>query len=161
MQHKAVITDLVNSEPNVFQGMNVTEAAFIGGISMVVFLVAGGAVFAATGLWQAILLLAVFGPLVVLYLASAQLAVIKRGRPDGYYGQAIHRWLAARNVVTDKSISRSGGWDIGRRILGFESPFHMPFSSGLPSAATSRKQARPVARRAPFKQTARTTRTEP
>ena len=54
-----------------------------------------------TGFWQFILVLGVAGPLIALWYASAYLQKAKRGRPDGYYTQAIHLWLAKRAGAFD------------------------------------------------------------
>jgi len=116
LMSRAPVTDRVNEEPSVINGMTVSEAQYIGLVSLVVFLIVGAVLFAATGLWQAILLLAVFGPSTTLWMSSTYLAKVKRGRPEGYYGQALHWWMADRAWVTCKYIDHYGHWELGRKL---------------------------------------------
>ncbi len=102
------------AEPAILNGMNLTEAKVIAGVSLVVFLVIGGLAFAVTRVWQVILLLALFGPAATLWFGSIYLQGVKRGRPDGYYSQAIHLWLAERGLAKPKFIRHHGHWDLGR-----------------------------------------------
>ena len=84
-RQRAPITDRVNVEPAILNGMTVTEAQWIGLLALVVFLLVGFLVFLVTGFWQVWLLLSTFGTAMVLWFASLYLARIKRGRPDAYY----------------------------------------------------------------------------
>lgn len=123
----APITDRINAEPAILHGMSATEAKAIALISMFMFLLAGSIVFAATRLWQALLLLAIFGPAATLWFGSQYLARIKRGRPDGYYSQAIHIWMAARGLVRPRFITHDGAWSLGRHLdLALSAPFDPP-----------------------------------
>ena len=44
VRHKAPVTDRVNVEPSILNGMNMPEAQVIGAVSLVVFLIIGGLV---------------------------------------------------------------------------------------------------------------------
>ena len=57
---RAPITDRVNVEPAILNGMTVTEAQWIGAVALGIFLLVGGLVFLVTGFWQVWLLLAIF-----------------------------------------------------------------------------------------------------
>ncbi|MCR6480986.1 TIGR03750 family conjugal transfer protein [Variovorax sp. ZS18.2.2] len=113
---RAPVTDRVNAEPSILNGMTLTEAQVIAVASLAVFVVIGGLVFAVTGLWQVLMLLSIFGPGVTLWYASTFLQRVKRGRPDAYYTQSIHLWLAERSLVRPKFIRHDGWWEIGRSL---------------------------------------------
>lgn len=145
---RAPITDRVNAEPAILHGMTATEAKAIALISMLVFLLAGGIVFAATRLWQTLLLLAIFGPAATLWFGSQYLARIKRGRPDGYYSQAIHLWMAARGLVRPRFIAHDGVWSLGRPLdLALSAPLdpppEAPLCPGSPSVFRARRTSAP------------------
>ena len=124
---RAPITDRVNVEPAILNGMTVTEAQWIGAVALGIFLLVGGLVFLVTGFWQVWLLLAIFGTALVLWFASVYLARIKRGRPDAYYTQAIHLWLAHRGLTRPKFITYHGWWSLGRTLdFSLDSPFDPP-----------------------------------
>lgn len=112
----APITDRVNVEPAILNGMTASEAQVIGLVSLVLCLMLGGLLLAVTGWWQALLLVGLFGPLLILWFASKYLAKIKRNRPDGYYSQAMHQWMARRGFATSKFIEHSGYWSLGRTL---------------------------------------------
>ena len=127
VRHKAPVTDRVNVEPSILNGMNMPEAQVIGAVSLVVFLIIGGLVFSVTRLWQVWLLLSTFGTAMVLWFASLYLARIKRGRPDAYYTQALHLWLVQRGLAGAKFINHHGWWSLGRSMgFSLESPRHPP-----------------------------------
>ncbi len=67
---RAPITDRVNAEPAILNGMTVTEAKMIALASSIVFGAIGGLIFATTRVWQAFLLLLIFGPAVTLWFSS-------------------------------------------------------------------------------------------
>ena len=126
-RQRAPITDRVNIEPAILNGMTVTEAQWIAGIAMVVFPLIGGLLYLVTGLWQFVLLLTVFGTALTLWFGSQVLARVKRGRPDAYYTQAIHLWLAHRGLTRPKFITYHGWWSLGRTLdFSLDSPFDPP-----------------------------------
>ena len=126
-RQRAPITDRVNIEPAILNGMTVTEAQWIAGIAMVVFLLIGGLLYLVTGLWQFVLLLTVCGTALTLWFGSQVLARVKRGRPDAYYTQAIHLWLAHRGLTRPKFITYHGWWSLGRTLdFSLDSPFDPP-----------------------------------
>ena len=131
---RAPITDRVNAEPAILHGMSATEAKAIGLVSLLLFAIVVGITFAATRRWQALLLLPIFGPALALWFGSQYLARIKRGRPDGYYSQAIHLWLAARGLARPHLITHDGAWSLGRRLdLALSSAFEPPVESFSPA----------------------------
>jgi conjugative transfer region protein (TIGR03750 family) len=120
--------------------MTMSEAQWIAMGSCGVFLIIGLLIFAVTGFWQAILVLSIFGPAVTLWLASNQLLRVKRGRPDGYYTQAIHLWVVRTGLAQSKFINHDGYWELGRSIeMSFTSKFDM--SSTADDAAKSEEVA--------------------
>lgn len=133
VRHKAPVTDRVNVEPSILNGMNMPEAQVIGAVSLVVFLIIGGLVFSVTRLWQVWLLLSLIGPTLALWFGSLYLARIKRGRPDAYYTQAIHLWLAQRSLAKPRFITYHGWWSLGRSLdLSLASPLEPPQESTKP-----------------------------
>ena len=132
-RQRAPITDRVNVEPAILNGMTLTEAKVIGSVSFVVFMLIGALLFSVTRYWQFMLVLGTFGPAFVLWFASQYLARIKRGRPDGYYTQAIHLWLAQRSLVKPRFITYQGWWSLGRSLdLSLASPLEPPQESTKP-----------------------------
>lgn len=122
-RQRAPVTDRVNVEPAILNGMTMTEAQVIGGIALAVFLVIGGLVFTITGFWQVWLLLAFAGPTLTLWYGSQYLVRLKRGRPDAFYTQSIHLWLASHGLAKPKFITHHGWWSIGRSLdLSLASP---------------------------------------
>jgi conjugative transfer region protein (TIGR03750 family) len=114
--HRAPLTDLVNSEPPILNGLTSTEASYVAAAAFGSWLVVGGLVAWAVGFWQVILGLATFGPVVTVWLASQRFAVIKRDRPDGFYMQQVRRWLAKVGLRTSRLIDHHGYWSLGRSL---------------------------------------------
>ena len=112
----APVTDRVNVEPPILNGVTASEAKVIGGAAFAFFLVLGAILGWVVGVWQVLLVCAVPGPMVTVWVASTRLARIKRNRPDGYYRQAINQWLAARGLRQAVFISHEGHWESGRRL---------------------------------------------
>ena len=116
------LTDVMSSE-----AAHILKAKVIGSVSFVVFMLIGALLFSVTRYWQFMLVLGTFGPAFVLWFASQYLARIKRGRPDGYYTQAIHLWLAHRGLATPKFLIYHGWWGLGRSLdLSLASAFEPP-----------------------------------
>ena len=113
---RAPVTDRVNVEPAIMRGMTVTEARLIALVAFPLCILLGVILLMITGFWQFILMLGMVGPLVALWVGSGYLQTIKRGRPDGYYTQAIHLWLAKRGLTTNQFLSHNGQWDLGRSM---------------------------------------------
>jgi len=113
---RAPVTDRVNVEPSVLRGMTVTEAKVIAAVSLPTCVFLGGLLFILTGAWQLLLLLGIFGPIACLWFGSAYLQDLKRGRPDGYYTQAVHLWMVRRGLVRSRYITHDGQWDLGRSL---------------------------------------------
>ncbi|HRL52871.1 MAG: TIGR03750 family conjugal transfer protein [Pseudoxanthomonas sp.] len=140
-RQRAPITDRVNVEPPILNGMTVSEAQVIALTALAVFLLIGGLLFSVTRYWQFLLLLGIFGPAVTLWFASLYLARIKRGRPDAYYKQRIHFWLAERGLVKHRYITHDGWWSLGRTLeFPISSAFEPPTEAfDSPTAASHRK----------------------
>ena len=117
-RQRAPITDRVNVEPAILNGMTVTEAQVIGLVALAVFLLIGAVIFVVSRQWQVLLLLAIFGPAIVLWYSSMYLAKIKRGRPDGFYTQAIQIWREEHGLIwgQPKFLRYSGWWGLGRTL---------------------------------------------
>jgi hypothetical protein len=66
----------------------------------------------------------IFGTGATLWFGSTFLAKIKRGRPDGYYVQAIHLWMARHGMASTAYLLHSDYWSIGNNMPfgGFTSP---------------------------------------
>jgi len=113
---RAPVTDRVNSEPAILNGMTVTEAGWIAGLSLVGYVLVAAFVFLVSGFWQTMLILPLFGTGLTLWFASQYLQNVKRGRPDSYYTQAIHLWMADRGIVKPKFLRHEGYWSLGRTL---------------------------------------------
>jgi conjugative transfer region protein (TIGR03750 family) len=123
---RAPVTDRVNVEPAIMRGMTVTEARLIALVTFPICLLLGVILLMITGFWQFILMLGMVGPLVALWVGSGYLQKIKRGRPDGYYTQAIHLWMAKRGLTTNQFLSHNGQWDLGRSMdFALDHPFEI------------------------------------
>ena len=131
-RQRAPITDRVNVEPAILNGMTLTEAKVIGSVSFVVFMLIGALLFSVTHYWQFMLVLGTFGPAFVLWFASQYLARIKRGRPDGYYTQALHLWFARKGLTKAKFLIHQGQWALGR-TLPFTLSHPWDLKTGKPS----------------------------
>lgn len=138
---RAPVTDRVNFEPSILNGMSLTEAKVIALASLAAFVLIGGLIFATTRVWQVMLLLAIFGPIATLWFASQYLQRIKRGRPDSYYTQAIHLWLVERGLAAPKFIRHHGFWEVGRSLDFFlASPLDPHDHSSMNSSASERSR---------------------
>ena len=115
-RRQTTLTDRTNVEPAILQGMTVTEAKFIGIVSMLACLALAVLIFVVTGIWQVFLVLGVFGPSATLWLASSYLAHIKRGKPDGYYSQVLALRMVAWGLAKRIWIDRTGWWSQGREF---------------------------------------------
>lgn len=123
---RAPVTDRVNVEPAIMRGMTVTEARLIALVTFPICILLGVILLMITGFWQFILMLGIVGPLVSLWVGSGYLQMIKRGRPDGYYTQAIHLWMAKHGLTTNKFLSHNGQWDLGRSMdFALDYPFEI------------------------------------
>lgn len=138
---RAPITDRVNVEPPILHGMTASEAKVIAIAAFIIFLLLGGLLSAVTGHWQIVLLVAMFGPMGTLWYGSKYLARIKRGRPDGYYTQAIHLWFARRGLTQPKFTLHDGWWSLGRMLdLSLASPLDPPLERFTPPEGTPDEQ---------------------
>ena len=117
------LTHRVNVEPSILRGMTVTEAKVIAAISIPACLFLGAVLLLLTGWWQLLMCLAVFGPIASLWFGSAKLQELKRGRPDGYYTQALHLWFSRKGFTKGHFLTHQGQWSLGRSL---------PFSLGHP-----------------------------
>lgn len=122
---RAPLTDRVNTEPPILHGTSATEAKYIFVVSFGLSLIVGGALFAVTGFWHFLFGFAVFAPVLSLWFGSQYLQTLKRGRPDGYYGQAMHLWLVHKGYAKGRFIAHHHYWDLGRPLeFSLEAPFY-------------------------------------
>lgn len=107
------LTDRVNSEPAILHGMTASEATWLGGLSLFIYMMLTGLVIYATGLWQLLLapLIATIG---TLWYGSMWLQKVKRDRPDGYYTHALQLWLSRHGLSRAQFVRHDGYWSIGR-----------------------------------------------
>lgn len=127
---RAPLTDRVNVEPPILHGMTVTEAKWGALASFLLFIVLSATIFSVTGLWQAPLLMLLAGPILVLWFGSQHLARIKRGRPDGFYGQALNLWLSRRGLAMPHFLIHDGWFSLGREAgFSLTSRLHPPVES--------------------------------
>ena len=121
---RAPLTDRVNADPPIFNGMTASEGVKIAVLCLIVYIIVGGLLTLLTGVWPILPGVTLFGTIATLWYGSLYLAKIKRNRPEGYYNLAINLWLAARGFAKHKFILRSDYWSLGRDMPfgGFTSP---------------------------------------
>lgn len=136
---RAPVTDRVNVEPAILNGMTFTEAKMIALASLLVFMLIGALIFTVTRFWQVLLVLAIFGPGLTLWFGSKYLQTVKRNRPDGYYTQAIHLWLVERALSKARFIQHRGHWDLGRTL-----DFSLASALPVPEEVFAEQPARPT-----------------
>lgn len=122
---RAPVTDRVNFEPAILNGMTVREAYWVAGLSFMVMLFLSGLVFMVTRHWQVVLLVPLMGTCACLWIGSQYLQSIKRGRPDAYYTQALHMWMVDRGLRQETFLRHDGYWSLGRSLdLSLSSPLN-------------------------------------
>ncbi|WP_233168491.1 TIGR03750 family conjugal transfer protein [Xylophilus sp. ASV27] len=115
---RAPLTDRVNSEPPIINGMSATEAGYLGLASLTVSAAAGGLLYALTGYWHFIFAVCVVGPMLTLWYGSLYLQQVKRGKPEGWYVQVVRIWCGDVGLARKHFLQHDGYYEIGRR-LGF------------------------------------------
>lgn len=110
------MTDRVNAEPAIINGMSATEASYIGGASLAISVVLGGGLFFLTGYWHFIFVLGIALPMVTIWYSSFYLQSIKRSKPERWYVQAFRIYLARKGIVKSRYITHDGYMELGRRI---------------------------------------------
>ncbi|WP_287919161.1 TIGR03750 family conjugal transfer protein [Comamonas sp.] len=110
----APVTERVNVEPPILNGMASTEAMYIGMASAAISIFLAGVLQVFTGWGIVLIILVVVLPLLTLWYGSLYLMHVKRNKPDGFYVQMIHLYLVSKNYTKSKFIAHRGFWDIGR-----------------------------------------------
>ena len=110
---KAAMTDRVNVEPPILNGMTASEAKVIAIVATAFWGLIGALGAALFHIWPIFIVSLVVLPITSLWIGSIRLATVKRGRPDGYYGQAMQLWAVKRGLAANKFIHHDGFWDIG------------------------------------------------
>lgn len=116
MKTPTPLTDRVNTEPAIINGMSASEANYIAVVSFAFSVVVGGVLFVVTGFWPLLVILCICGPLFALWYGSIYLQKIKRDRPDGYYVQSIHIWLSNTGFTQCKFNRHDRFYEIGAPI---------------------------------------------
>lgn len=112
----APLTDRVNSEPPIFNGMAETEAMYLGAAGFIVSACIGLFVSSMTGKFSLMAIICIAVPLLVLWYGSLYLQKIKRGKPEGCYVQATRIWLANHGFMKNPYLAHDGFFDLGRRL---------------------------------------------
>lgn len=110
---KAAMTDRVNVEPPILNGMTASEAKVIAIVATAFWGLIGALLSALLHIWPIFIVSLVVLPITTLWIGSIRLATVKRGRPDGYYGQAMQLWAVKRGFAKNNFIGHDGYWDIG------------------------------------------------
>lgn len=123
--HRSVMTDRVNVEPPILNGMSASEAKVISIAAVAFWGSLGLLVSMLTNFWPILIVSLIVFPIATLWVGSVRLATVKRGRPDGYYGQAINLWLAKRGFGS-QYIRHDGYWDLGTSFdLSLAAPMNL------------------------------------
>lgn len=109
----APLTDRVNSEPPIINGMATSEAGYIGGVSFAVSAFIGGTIALITGFWVALPILCVIVPFAVLWYSSLYLQEVKRNRPEGFYLHSMHFYLVSHKLAKSKFLVHDGRMQLG------------------------------------------------
>ncbi|WP_313569344.1 TIGR03750 family conjugal transfer protein [Comamonas terrigena] len=130
MTKKTPLTDRVNVEPAIINGMTSTEANYIAVVSFALSLLVGVALFIVTGFWPLLVVFCIGGPVLSLWYGSLYLQTIKRNRPDGFYVQAAHIWLSKIGIIRCRFIRHNRFYELGASInLTFNPPLEMSADS--------------------------------
>lgn len=113
---RAPLTDRVNSQPPIVNGMSAAEAGYLGAASLAVSAAIGGALYAFTGYWHFIFAVSIVGPMLTLWYGSLYLQNVKRGKPEGWYVQAVRIWLGETGLVRRYYLHHDGYYELGRRL---------------------------------------------
>lgn len=113
---RAPLTDRVNSEPPIVNGMSATEAGYVGSAAFMASVLLGVLLYALTGYWYFIFGIAIIGPLATLWYASLHLQTVKRNKPEGWYVQAARLWLANAGIGRSTYLRHHGFFELGRRL---------------------------------------------
>lgn len=114
--HGVPLPNRVNAEPAIVRGLSSTESVWVIGLAFLLwFPVSGVLGFAFRSLPMAVFVI-VTGPLATAWLASGQMATVKRNRPDHYYIHLALHWFAAMHLIRSPFVAHSGAWDIGRTL---------------------------------------------
>lgn len=126
MKNKTPLTDRVNVEPAIINGMTSTEANYIAVVSFALSLLVGFALFIVTGFWPLLAVFCIGGPVLSLWYGSLYLQTLKRNRPDGFYVQATHIWLSKLGIIRCRFIRHNRFYELGASInLTFNPPLEM------------------------------------
>lgn len=113
---QAPLPDRVNAEPAIIRGLSSTESLWAIGLAFLLWLPVAGVVGLAVRNVPIAVLIIVAGPLATVWLASGQMAKLKRNRPDHYYIHLALHWAASMHLVRARFITHTGAWDIGRTL---------------------------------------------
>ena len=86
---KDEMTDRVNVEQPILNGMTASEAKVIAIVATAFWGLIGALVAALLHIWSIVIVSLVCLPITSRGIGSIRVATVKRGRPDGYYGQAM------------------------------------------------------------------------
>jgi len=112
--HEHLLATRLDTEPVIFRGCSSSELGTIVGISAAVWLPVS---FLLTGLLGAFTMgagIAMVGVLATTFVMATLFQRLKRGRPDGYYQQALRLKIEDLGLHRSGFIRRTGAWDIGR-----------------------------------------------
>lgn len=109
----APLTDRVNSEPPIINGMAASEAGYIGGVSFAASLFIGCVVAYISGFWIVIPIICIIVPFAALWYSSLYLQEIKRNRPEGFYLHAMHFYFVSHNLTKSKFLVHDGRMQLG------------------------------------------------
>jgi conjugative transfer region protein (TIGR03750 family) len=120
----APVTDRVNAEPPILNGMTASEGGRIAVLCLIVYSILGAVLATLTGWWLPAAFVVLLGSGGTVWYASLYLAKVKRNRPEGYYAHVIQLWLSDHGIGHTGFLRRDGYWSVGREMPfgGFTSP---------------------------------------
>ena len=107
-------TDRLDQEPAIFKGCSLSELTTMvigSGVFLLPFSLILASLFGST-----VMGFGIAGILLVssVYVEATVFCRLKAHRPNGYYQQRVHLFLAKHGILKSRLLTRSGIWDIGR-----------------------------------------------
>ncbi len=113
---QAPLADRANSEPAILRGLTASEASLAGLVAFPAWMLVGVVVGAVTRIWALAMLIASLAPMLTVWVLAGKLALLKRGRPDGFHLQRMKLWLVDSGLARGVLIRHHGNWSLGRAL---------------------------------------------
>ena len=113
-QLEFVLAERMNSEPMILRGCTSSELVMLVFASIALWLPLGVLIAWALGAVPMAMGISGIGVLLTVYLMATAFQRVKRGRPDGYYQQAVAVWLHKKRLWRSRFCLPDGPLRLGR-----------------------------------------------